>query len=97
MPTRIEFWPDYGAESPLWLDGNEVDLKTLPLQAEVEQRLRAFAAAYQEDRIPGEEGDGDPRYLAEGAELLAVIRDQLGAEYEVIVTEDWWGEPGADV
>jgi hypothetical protein len=41
-------------------------------------------------------GHGDDRWLAEGQALLRAVRAALDGQYEVIVHEDWWDEPGMD-
>lgn len=89
--TLIEFWPDYGP-GPLWTeDGRSVDPRALGLPEILAERLVAWNARYEEDRIPVE-GDGDADWLAEGTALLHDVRSQLGPDYEVTVTEPWWGE-----
>jgi hypothetical protein len=89
--TVLEFWPDYGP-GPLWRqDGQPVDLSALDLTPDLIQRVTAWNAAYEEDRVPIE-GAGDLAWLREGKGLLDAIRAELGTKYRVVVTEPWWGE-----
>ena len=91
----LEFWPDYGP-GPLWLgNGKAADLDSLGLSIDLVARLRAYNAAYGEDRLPSD-GRGDPYYLEEGKNLLAEAREALAGRYRVVVTEPWWGEAPSD-
>ena len=89
--TVLEFWPDYGP-GPLWTDdGQPVDLSSLGLSRDLVERVAAWNAAYEETKVPIE-GTGDDGWLSEGKRLLGAIRDAVGSEYQVVVTEPWWGE-----
>jgi hypothetical protein len=91
---RLEFWPDYGAGSPLWNSaGKAVDLQSLPLTDDLRSRLAALSAAYEESKLPIE-GSGDEEYLKAAQRLLSEVRQALDGQYEVVVHEDWWGKPG---
>jgi hypothetical protein len=87
----LEFWPDYGP-GPLWdAHGKALEPQSLGLDADLANRLLAFNAAYEEERVPVD-GPGDAEYLAEGTGLLATVRAALNGRFRVIVTEPWWGE-----
>jgi hypothetical protein len=85
-----EFWPDYGP-GPLWTDGKPVDLTLLGMDRYLVERVAAWNAAYEETKVPID-GAGDDAWLTEGKRLLGAIRDALGSEYRVVVTEPWWRE-----
>lgn len=92
--TVMEFWPDYGP-GPLWTDdGKPVDLESLGVGRDLVEHLAAWNAQYSEDKVPLE-GAGDEAWLREGKQLLGHVRDALGDQYEVVVTEPWWGEEPA--
>ena len=92
--TRFEFWPDYGP-GPLWTeDGKPVPVDALGLPTDLAERLRAWNAKYDEDKIPVD-GPGDVAWLEEGKELLRRTREALGPHCRVVVTEPWWGEAPA--
>lgn len=93
MTNRLEFWPDYGAESPLWSDGKAVDLESLPLSVDLKHRLSTWNRGYEESKLPIN-GTGDDEYLQEGKRLLDELRRTLDGHCSVIVHEDWWGEAG---
>jgi len=93
MTERLEFWPDYGAPSPLWNAGQAVDLQSLLLPEDLRNRLSSWNAAYEESKVPID-GTGDQQYLTEGHQLLNEVRQCLDGRYEVVTHEDWWGEPG---
>lgn len=89
--TELEFWPDYGP-GPLWDDeGKPVDLNSLGLDKGLVARVEAWNAEYAEDKIPVD-GPGDLAWVRAGSQLLHDIRAALGTDYQVIVTEPWWGE-----
>jgi hypothetical protein len=48
-------------------------------------------SAYAEEKLPVE-GPGDQQWLDEGVDLLRRCREELQPNYEVVVTEPWWGE-----
>ncbi|MFP5487625.1 MAG: hypothetical protein ACLGHQ_04895 [Acidimicrobiia bacterium] len=90
MPIRLEFWPEYNG-GPLWSeDGATVEPTSIGLSGEMAGRLLAWNAGYDDDRLPFAKDDRE--WLNEGARLLAEVRSALGADYEVVVTEEWWGE-----
>lgn len=92
--TVVEFWPDYGP-GPLWgEDGKSVDPTSLGVDPDLVERVAAWNAAYGEHKVPLD-GPGDSTWLHEGRQLLREIRDSLGNDYRVIVTEPWWGEQPA--
>ncbi len=89
--TSFEFWPDYG-QGPLWTnEGKPADLGALPLGDDLLSRLTDWNARYTEERIPVE-GPGDVAWLSEGMALLHRVRQALGPDHEVVVTEPWWNE-----
>jgi len=88
---QFEFWPDYGAR-PLWTErGEAVDLDLIELPGALREHLRIWNQSYDEGTIPVE-GPGDPDWLREGAELLRQVREALGSDVQVVVTEPWWGD-----
>lgn len=90
MPTVLEFWPEYDG-GPLWSpEGQTVELASLGLPRELVARLNAWNARYDDAKLPFEGNDRD--WLNEGVSLLAELRSELGHDYEVMVTEPWWGE-----
>ena len=94
MGGLLEFWPDYGG-GPLWTsEGATADLGALPLSPGLRLRLADWNGRYTEDRMPFR--GNDEAWLAEGRELLAELRANLGDGYEVVVTEPWWGEEPVD-
>ena len=87
----LEFWPDYGS-GPLWTeDGKVADLRSLDLPGELIEELESWNGRYAESKIPVD-GNGDRAWLAEGRRLLGCTRDALGPDFEVVVTEPWWGD-----
>ena len=87
----LEFWPDYGP-GPLWtVGGVPVDLGSLGMDRALVQRVEAWNAAYEEDKVPLA-GPGDAEWIGEGRRLLGDVRTALRQEYQVIVTEPWWVE-----
>lgn len=87
----LEFWPDYGP-GPLWTeDGKPADLRSLALPSELVEELEFWNAQYAEEKIPVD-GNGDSAWLGEGRSLLRRTRDALASDFEVVVTEPWWGE-----
>lgn len=90
MPTKIEFWPEYG-DGPLWrADGKALDLSGLAISTDLAEALRSWNASYDDSKLPFERND--QAWLDEGTRLLVAVRVALGDEYEVVVTEPWWGE-----
>lgn len=89
--TVLEFWPDYGP-GPVWTeDGGPVDLSQLGVDPDLVADVVAWNGAYSEDKVPID-SSGDVAWLRDGRRLLREIRSALGAEYDVVVTEPWWGE-----
>ena len=72
-----------------------VDLDDLPITASTADAMRAWVATYSDEKLPSV-GSGDPDWISEGIGLLHRCRQELGAGYEVVVTEPWWGEPTTD-
>ena len=91
--STLEFWPDYGP-GPLWADGKPVNPSSLDIPRDLAARVTAWNSSYAEAKVPLE-GPGDPAWIREGSGVLAEIRAALGSEYEVVVTEPWWGEDPA--
>lgn len=87
---QLEFWPDYGP-GPLWEQGKPADLRSLGLPRELAKQLTSWNSQYEENKLPLD-GLGDDGWVAEGAYLLRKVRLALGAGYNVVVTEPWWGE-----
>lgn len=87
----LEFWPDYGP-GPLWTeDGKAVSAQSLGLPDELAEQLTLWNTQYAEEKVPIE-GSGDSAWLRAGASLLRRTRDALGPDFQVVVTEPWWGE-----
>lgn len=85
----MEWWPDYGG-GLLWReDGTTVPLDSLPLQQDLQDRLRSWLSDYDDDRLPSE-GDGDGVWLHTGRLLLHEVRAALAGSYSVSVEEPWW-------
>ena len=73
----LEFWPDYGP-GPLWTEGGKpADLTSLELDPDLAERVTAWNAAYEEDKVPVE-GPGDSTWLHEGRQLLREVRKLWG-------------------
>ncbi len=88
--NQLEFWPEYGP-GPLWAEGDRVDLTELGVPSELADRLLAWNARYEEERLPLE-GPCDTDWLGEGRRLLAETRTALADSHCIVVTEPWWGE-----
>lgn len=89
--STVEFWPDYGP-GPLWSkDGEAIDPASLGVSADLAARLGTWNGLYAESKVPLD-GPGDADWLAEGKRLLAELRDEVGDQCDVAVTEPWWGE-----
>ncbi|HSB88040.1 MAG TPA: hypothetical protein VLD86_17130, partial [Ilumatobacteraceae bacterium] len=87
---QLEFWPEYNA-GPLWnSNGESVVLDSLALPDSLRHRLVGWNGRYDDSLLPFE--DNDLPWLIEGRSLLAETRTALAGEYEVVVTEPWWGE-----
>jgi len=56
---RLEFWPDYGSQSPLWSDGREVDLASVGLSESLRSRIEIWCGRYSDDKLPIEGRRGD--------------------------------------
>lgn len=94
MPLKLELMTDYQCW-PLWRCGDSgvgnVDPETLPLSTETRARLDGWAARYdgwldlddpaRSPQVPSEEVDA---FEAEGMQLWARVRAELGPEYEVV-------------
>lgn len=88
---RLEFWPDYGP-GPLWNDnGKPIDPESLGISPDLAERVRLWNSRYEEGRIPLD-GPGAAAWLAEGVGLLRQLRNDLGDDVDLVVTEPWWGE-----
>jgi hypothetical protein len=95
VATRLEFWPDYNA-GPLWGPGGApLELSELAAPSGLVDRVRAWNATYADDKLPID-GAGDAVWLNEGVGLLSELRHVLHPDYEVVVTEPWWGEEPED-
>ena len=86
----MEFWPEYNSGPLCSSTGAAIDLAALALPEALVQRLREWNASYDDSKLPFEQND--TAWLANGQGLLAETRKALGPDYEVIVTEPWWGE-----
>ena len=90
MPTILEFWPEY-SHGPLWsTDGTAIDPTLLGVSSDLSERLRDWNSRYDDSKLPFEAND--TVWLAEGKSLLSEVRAVLGSDYDVVVTEPWWGE-----
>ena len=67
------------------------DLRSLGLPRELAEQLTSWNSRFEEDKVPLE-GRGDVGWVAEGVHLLRQVRLALGAGYNIVVTEPWWGE-----
>jgi hypothetical protein len=61
------------------------------ISSELVEQVRSWDSQYEEDRIPLN-GPGDAEWLAEGVGLLRQLRTDLGDDFDLVVTEPWWGE-----
>lgn len=84
---EIEFWPEYNS-GPLWINGSSAPLAEI-LEPELAERLIRWNAAYADGKWPTE-SSGDVDWLAEGKELLRLVREHVVGEYRIVVTEPWW-------
>jgi hypothetical protein len=90
----LEFWPEYGG-GPLWTEmGQSVDLSNLEVSTDLKTQLSTWNLEYDDSKLPFE--TNDVQWLEAGKELLARLRNELGGDYQVIVTEPWWGEVPVD-
>ena len=91
MSERLEFWPEYRG-GRLWHDhGQSVDLADLPLSGNLRERVAEWVSVYADEKLPME-SPGDTEWLAVGTYWLAELRLALQPDYDVVVTEPWWGE-----
>jgi hypothetical protein len=91
----LEFWPEYRG-GPLWNDqGQSVDLANLPVSDDLRERVADWVSGYADEKLPME-STGDAEWLAVGTALLAELRLALQPDYDVVVTEPWWGEEPAE-
>ena len=60
------------------------------LPSDLVERLRRCNDRYDDAKLPFE--NNDIEWLHEGQVLLTEVRAALGRDYEVVVTEPWWGE-----
>lgn len=86
-PRRFEFWPDYGNVLLHDESGTAVPIDALPVPPAVAIRSAKWVGAYNESKLPWEDGDRD--CLAEGRSLFEIVRDVL-AEHGIEVF-DWDG------
>ena len=95
-PVRLLLMTDYAAD-PLWMrtsDGKGrgmVPLATLPLSPQLRRRLRAWAAAYEALLAPDYRWPSPAAYaefVDEGRRLLVLVREELGAGYDVQYFEE---------
>lgn len=78
---RVAFFPDYCAESPLWVGGTMIPLDRFPLSEDLKGRLNTWSLAYlAQDTATPEEAD---EYEAEGRGLVTALRRELGPEWTV--------------
>jgi hypothetical protein len=87
MPQRVLLMCDYYAD-PIWTEsgGGMIALDRLPLGADTKQALRAWAESYDALADHGYEWPS-PEYKrdfdAEGRRLWAIVRNELGPDFEV--------------
>lgn len=86
--AEVEFWPEYGS-GPLWIAGSSVEPTEL-VGAELAERLIAWNDQYDDEKLPADGSSGDSGWLAEGKELLRLVRERLDGNHVVQVTEPWW-------
>ena len=92
MALKLEFWPEHDG-GPLWSrDGATIDLNSLPLSRGLREQLTRWNGQYDDNKLPTGRSR-DEAWLRQGERLLRAVRHEL-VGYEVIVHEDWWGEPG---
>lgn len=68
-------------------------MESVILPDDLRQRLASWNSRYDDSKL-SVEGGGNEDYLKEGRKLLAELRHAVADRYDVIVHEDWWGEPG---
>lgn len=90
MAIVLEFFPEYNS-GPLWSStGASIELAALALPEDLVRRLGDWNASYDDSKLPFERNDS--AWLEGGRRLLAEVRQALGPDYEVVVTEPWWRE-----
>lgn len=94
MRRTLEWWPEYG-KGPLWADGKSIDLTSLGLSAGLVERLVQWNAEYADEKLPVD-GQGGDAWLKQGVVLLTEVRQLLGTDHRVIVTEPWWADAAPD-
>ncbi len=90
MPVVLEFWPEEKSGPLFTADGTTADLSALPISEDLRSALNAWNNEYDDSKLPFEQND--TTWLERGVTLLSEIRSALGENYDVVVTEPWWGE-----
>ncbi|GGC18390.1 hypothetical protein [Cellulomonas carbonis] len=86
MVTRIKLMNEHSVAWPLWTDWGQVGEGDLPLSRQLADRLKAWAAVFDEHFHweHGWDGYADPAgHAREGLLLQRALQDELGADYEV--------------
>ena len=76
---RLEFYPDWGAESPFWEHGEMVNLSSLPLSKDLARRLENWANRMWEMYPDFTVAPEEPAWLEEGRVLFDEARTVLAA------------------
>ncbi|WP_157156456.1 tetratricopeptide repeat protein [Diaminobutyricimonas sp. LJ205] len=89
QPKRqIRLMNDYGAEVPLWDDGGLADSGSLPLSDELIERLKAWAAQFEQCMDPQtgwREAALVEAHRAEAHALREAVAHALGADFHVVL------------
>lgn len=88
--VKLKLMADYSAFPLWWLNrhggGPMVDPDALPLSPESKQRLRAWAAVYDQLAQTGyawPSSNAQAAFVRQGRALLAELREELGSGYEL--------------
>lgn len=94
----LKLMSDYGAESPLWSADGMVSPADLGLSPDLDRALVAWQEQFELHFDPDDGWDSTERkdrYAREAQELLAALRDELGATYHIAL-DLWPAMPSAD-
>ena len=94
-PRPIDFWADYGADSPIWTPaGNMIGLLGLPLSEQLRTGLRRWQAWFETYGVGRNLEDYPIEFHKEGRRLLLCVRSELGPGWTV---RSSWYDEGGDV